>query len=109
MLVHRDDNALFIFPALPPDWRDVSFENLAVEGGHIISAIRKNNINRYVKIIAGSDENLKIATEFIEKAENWKAWQFSKGKKNKIDIQKQTLMNIHIIKGDSIIFAHDKL
>jgi len=65
MLVHKAKDMICIFPAILPGWNDVSFENLAIEGAHRISAVRKNGRNVSVRIEAGSADRLKIMADFM--------------------------------------------
>lgn len=41
-----------VFPAIPVDWKNVSFQNLRAAGGFLISAEKKNGTYQYVKVKA---------------------------------------------------------
>ena len=42
MLLQSQGGHIRVFPAVPDDWRDVSFRNLRAEGAFLVSAARKN-------------------------------------------------------------------
>jgi len=43
MLLQSDNGVIRIFPAMPSDWKNSSFQNLRAEGAFLISAVRKNS------------------------------------------------------------------
>jgi hypothetical protein len=43
-------NKIRIFPAMPDQWKEASFENLRAEGGFLVSAVRKNGKTQFVKV-----------------------------------------------------------
>ena len=38
MMLHRVNNEIWVFPAIPDDWKSCSFKDLAVQGNHRVSA-----------------------------------------------------------------------
>lgn len=53
-----------IFAAMPKKWADASFTDLRAEGGHLVSAIRKNNKTTSFRITAGRTGKLRIKDNF---------------------------------------------
>lgn len=53
-----------IFPAVPADWEDCAFKDLRAEGGHKVSAIRKNGKTTNVSITATQDGSVHLANPF---------------------------------------------
>jgi alpha-L-fucosidase 2 len=43
MLIQSHTGDVRIFPAIPENWKDASFENLRTEGAFLVSAVRKNS------------------------------------------------------------------
>jgi alpha-L-fucosidase 2 len=50
MLLQSHAGYIDIFPALPPDWKVVSFNNLRAEGAFLISATKENGVNTRFRI-----------------------------------------------------------
>ena len=44
MLIHSHNGIIRIFPAIPSDWKNISFENLRTEGSFLISAKKENGV-----------------------------------------------------------------
>jgi alpha-L-fucosidase 2 len=44
MLLQSHNGIIRIFPAVPDDWKDISFENLRAEGAFLISAQKENGV-----------------------------------------------------------------
>jgi alpha-L-fucosidase 2 len=55
MLLQSYGSCIEVFPAVPTDWKDVSFENLHAEGGYKVSAIKSEGI--YTKISITSSQS----------------------------------------------------
>ena len=64
MLLQSWGNLIRIFPAIPEEWKDVSFNQLRAEGGFIVSAQRKSGITDHVTITATVDQPLHIRNPF---------------------------------------------
>jgi len=50
MLLQSWGNKIRVFPALPDEWKDVTFHNFRAEGAFLISASRKNGLTSFVRI-----------------------------------------------------------
>jgi alpha-L-fucosidase 2 len=60
-----------VFPATPWRWHDASFEELAAEGGHRVSARRENNATTWLRIGAGRDGPLRLRDNFGGRRPAW--------------------------------------
>lgn len=60
-----------IFPAMPWRWHEASFENLRVEGGHKVSAKRKNNATTWFAIRVAKSGLLRIQDNFGGREPQW--------------------------------------
>lgn len=52
LLIQSWGDKIRVFPAVPSDWADVSFENLRTEGAFLISAVRRGSRTRWLRIKA---------------------------------------------------------
>lgn len=64
MLLQSHTDTLRIFPAIPGDWKDVSFENLRAQGAFLVSAERKDGKVVSVKIESEKGEDLLLVSPF---------------------------------------------
>ena len=64
MLMRSIDDVVYLFPAVPSTWKDLSFRNLRAEGGFKVSGERKQGNNVSVKIEATVDYILKLSDPF---------------------------------------------
>lgn len=55
-------NKIRVFPAMPNNWQDASFENLRAEGGFLVSAVYKKGKTQFVvvKSVAGEPCTVKV-------------------------------------------------
>ena len=60
MLIQSHRGYIEIFPAIPEDWKNLSFEDLRTEGGFLISAEIKKGFNKRIEIKSTSDKTLKL-------------------------------------------------
>ncbi|MFO1491812.1 MAG: LamG domain-containing protein [Kiritimatiellia bacterium] len=67
----RDTEILRIFPATPWRWHDASFTDLRAEGGHRVSARRRNNATEWFRVVAGRDGVVRIRDNFGGRAVRW--------------------------------------
>jgi alpha-L-fucosidase 2 len=52
MLLQSYSGTIRIFPAIPADWKDISFKTLRAEGAFLVSAERKGGVTHSVTIIS---------------------------------------------------------
>lgn len=64
MLLQSHTDTLRIFPAIPGDWKDVSFENLRAQGAFLVSAERKDGKVVSVKIESEKGKDLLLVSPF---------------------------------------------
>lgn len=64
MLLQSHTDTLRIFPAIPGDWKDVSFENLRAQGAFLVSAERKDGKMVSVKIQSEKGKDLLLISPF---------------------------------------------
>jgi alpha-L-fucosidase 2 len=64
LLLQSRDGYVQVFPAVPHDWKDVSFSNLRTEGAFLISAIKAGGIPRNVKVLSEQGGALNIRLPF---------------------------------------------
>lgn len=64
MLLQSHTGILRIFPAIPDNWKDVSFRNLRGMGAFIVSAEMKGGNTEYVRIVSEKGGRLRIAVPF---------------------------------------------
>ncbi len=60
MLAHQHGDTVFLFKGIPDKWREVSFDNIHLPGGFIISGKRKNGKLDYINIKSPANKKLKI-------------------------------------------------
>jgi alpha-L-fucosidase 2 len=97
LLLQKRGNVLEVFPALPADWKNVSFTNLRAEGAFLVSAKITGGKPVYLKLIAekGGDCILKTTMK------NYAVTGISTG-----DIHQDSQGNFHFNtkKGQVIVF-----
>jgi len=65
MLLQSQGGRVRIFPAIPGDWKDVSFSNLRSEGALLVTARLTNGLASYVKIVAEKGGKVKMVDPFL--------------------------------------------
>ena len=66
MLLQSWGGRVRVFPALPHAWADVAFDRLRAEGGFIVSARRTAGTTKMVRIVATTDQPLRLKNPFGE-------------------------------------------
>ncbi|MQY78292.1 MAG: hypothetical protein GH151_03735 [Bacteroidetes bacterium] len=66
MLLQSHTGIIYIFPAIPKSWEDVSFEKLRAEGAFLVSAKKTNGKLDEVIIMSEAGGTLKLANPFGE-------------------------------------------
>ena len=67
----RDTEVIRLFPATPWRWHDASFSDLRTEGGHRVSAQRRNNATEWFAITAGRAGAVRIKDTFEGRTPRW--------------------------------------
>ena len=69
MLLQSHTGTIFVFPAIPESWKEVSFQTLRTEGAFLVSATRENGDCTRVEITAEKGGTLRIADPFNDGSE----------------------------------------
>jgi alpha-L-fucosidase 2 len=67
MLIQSHTGIVRIFPAIPSDWKDVSFNQLRTTGAFLVSAVKKDEIVEKVEIFAEKGGVIKLANPFADR------------------------------------------
>ena len=60
MLVHNRNGMTYVFPAVPEEWKNVSFSNIRVPGPFSVSAVKKSGIIREVAVKSLGGKTLRL-------------------------------------------------
>jgi alpha-L-fucosidase 2 len=63
LLLQSNCGCLDIFPALPTEWENAYFENLAAEGGFLVSAVYENKSTRAIRIKSLAGQPCRIRSD----------------------------------------------
>ncbi len=64
MLLQSHTDTVRIFPAIPDDWKDVSFKDLRARGAFLVSAVRKDGRTVSVKVVSEKGGELLLVSPF---------------------------------------------
>jgi hypothetical protein len=67
----RDTEVIRVFPAVPWRWHRTRFADLRTEGGHRVSAARRNNATASFTLTAGRDGEVRIRDNFGSRRPTW--------------------------------------
>jgi alpha-L-fucosidase 2 len=98
LLIQNHDDVIEIFPAVPENWKNVSFKTLRVEGAFLISAKKENGIAKEVKIFSEHGSVLKIKLPF-------KKWTV-KGIAHSSVLMHNNTVEMKTEKGQTIVFKN---
>lgn len=98
MLLQSHKGFIEIFPAIPTDWKNVSFNTLRTEGAFLVSATKENGVISEVKVTPENGGELKIKLPF-------KTWIVS-GIGRKLVTVDESIAIMKTIKGQTIIFKN---
>jgi alpha-L-fucosidase 2 len=73
MLLQSQGGLIRVFPACPEKWKNAAFEQLRVEGGHRVSAIRLGGRTKSIVIVAGSSGVIRLRDPFESGVIFWNA------------------------------------
>jgi alpha-L-fucosidase 2 len=94
MLIQSNNGYIEIFPAIPAQWKNISFQTLRAEGAFFVSAVKENGNIMEVKITAdaGGVLYLKLAfkTFYID------------GNKKKYSLN-ENVLEVKMAKGETIL------
>lgn len=66
MLLQSYAGAVEIFPAVPDDWKDISFNDLRAEGAFLVSAVRKNGKLAELRVQSERGGKLRLVNPFSD-------------------------------------------
>ncbi len=97
MLLHTKGGVLHVFPALAPNWSDVTFKNIRAEGAFLVDAVCEKGKTVRVEIRSEAGQLLKIANPFAQE-------KMTVQRTNRpAEILSGNLLKISTIKGETII------
>jgi alpha-L-fucosidase 2 len=64
MLLQSYSDTIRLFPAVPTDWKDISFKTLQAEGAFLVSAERKDSLTRSITIISEKGSVCRLENPF---------------------------------------------
>ncbi len=64
MLIQSHTGIVHLFPSLPKEWKDVSFNNLRTFGGFLVSSQMKNGVVWELDVKAENDGTIKLRNPF---------------------------------------------
>ena len=99
MLIQSYNNHIEIFPAVPRDWKDVSFHNLRTEGAFLVSAKKENGVATEVKVTAEQGGMLQIKLPF-------KTWLVTGIERQQIHNNENGIASVNLKKGQTIVFKN---
>jgi alpha-L-fucosidase 2 len=99
LLLQEQDDCIYIFPALPSQWKNVSFTNLLCQGGYLVSASRQQGINKSVRVVAQHAGWLTLQLPFT-------SWQMEGEERSRIKVSDPGKIVVYLHKGQSITFTN---
>jgi alpha-L-fucosidase 2 len=94
MLIQSDKGYVEIFPAIPADWKNVSFKTLRTEGAFLVSATKEAGNISEVKITAEAGGTLHLKLPF-------KTFYIDGGKKKYL--LNENILEVEMAKGESVV------
>jgi hypothetical protein len=64
MLIQSWGDVIRIFPAIPSEWKDASFQDLRAEGAFLVTAVRKDGKTKWVRIKSLAGEPCRVKPKF---------------------------------------------
>lgn len=99
LLLQSRKNYIQVFPAVPNDWKDLSFSNLRAEGAFIISAKKENGRPSSVTVVAEKGGTLRIKLPFT-------AWTINGAQSSIVKMDDNHIVTIPLKKGQRIVFTN---
>jgi alpha-L-fucosidase 2 len=98
MLLQSHKGFIEVFPALPVDWKNISFNTLRTEGAFLVSAKKENGVITEVKIKSEAGGLLKVKLPI-------KTWTVEGADKKLVDVS-DGMAVIKTSKGQTIVFRN---
>jgi hypothetical protein len=71
MLLQGWGDVVRVFPAIPPQWQDVAFDDLRVEGAFLVSARRIKGRTTWVRVLSETDARIQLRDPFPGQRVKW--------------------------------------
>lgn len=97
LLLQSRNGYLQVFPALPSNWKDISFTNLRGEGAFLISAERRDGVDRFVKVHSEAGGLLRIKLPFT-------SWRLATPAPVHAKNEGNGMVSIYMKKGQTVVF-----
>lgn len=62
MVLQSWNDVVNVLPAVPGDWKDVSFHDLRAEGAFLVSAERRDGVTKWIRVKSLAGESLRLRT-----------------------------------------------
>lgn len=93
-----------VFPAVPGEWRDVTFHNLRAEGGFLISAVRREGKTSWIRVESLAGEPCCLKTDLGPEVHG----AVSEGREVSVD-EKEGILSLDLKEGEEIfLFAGEE-
>ncbi len=99
LLLQSRNGYLQVFPAVPDNWKNVSFTNLRTEGAFLVSAEKENGVPKTVTITATREGRLNIKLPF-------KTWINKKLPPSAFSTNTKGIISVDMKKGQVLIFEN---
>lgn len=100
LLLQSKENYIEVFPAVPKEWKDVSFNSLRAQGAFIISAKKEKAVATQVKVFSEKGGLLRIKLPF-------KTWIIKNNPQQKIRVTDNNILEVSMQKGQTIYLKMD--
>jgi alpha-L-fucosidase 2 len=96
MLLQSWGGVIRVFPAVPGEWKEVSFNDLRAKGAFLVSAVRKNDVTLFIRIKSLSGEPLLVKTGWADEIKAFGKRKFTVSKKDDV-------IAIDLKKGEEVV------
>ncbi len=99
LLLQTRDGVVEVFPAVPKNWKDVSFRSLRAEGAFLIDARKENGVPVQVRIKAEKAGVLRMQLPFP-------TWLVKPVPRNAVQVKDRGLVTVSMKAGQEIVFEN---
>jgi len=100
MLLQSHQGIVVVFPAIPKNWKDVSFNRFRAEGAFLVSAIRKNGKTKTVSVFCEKGGVLRIKNPFSMK-------KIQMTGNSVVRFEKNGVLVLHTVPGQLVVMNSD--
>lgn len=105
MLLQSKGKDITVFPALPTEWRETTFENLLTEGAFKVSATRHNGTTSFIIIESLKGGNCRITCDIPESSLKIIATGNNKADYSISTSGNKTVIDLHMVPGQKVSIA----